>query len=108
MKFRTLTALIVAGILFAGTAFAMDLHEARNAGVLGEKQDGYVAVLKHSGEADTLAEAVNAKRQAEYAKISAANSQPVDVVAKLAAAQIIEKLDKGDKYQTPDGKWTTK
>ncbi len=108
MKFRTLTALAVAGILFSAQAFAMDLHAARKAGLIGEKLDGYVAVLKHSPEVDALAENVNAKRQAEYAKISAANAQSLEVVGKLAAAQIIEKLDKGDKYQSPEGGWTTK
>ena len=108
MKFRTLTALAITGILFSTQAFAMDLHAARNAGLIGEKLDGYVAVLKHSPETDALAEEVNAKRQAEYAKISSANAQPLDVVGKLAAAQIIEKLDKGDKYQSPDGGWKTK
>lgn len=108
MKFRTLTALALAGLLYSTQAFAMDLHEARNAGLIGEKLDGYVAVLKHSPEADALAAEVNAKRKGEYAKISAANAQPIDIVAKLAAAQIIEKLDKGDKYQTSGGGWTSK
>jgi uncharacterized protein YdbL (DUF1318 family) len=108
MKFRTLTALAVAGILFSAQAFAMDLHAARNAGLIGEKLDGYVAVLKHTPEADALAAEVNAKRKTEYAKISAANAQPLDVVGTLAAAQIIEKLDKGDKYQSPEGGWKTK
>jgi uncharacterized protein YdbL (DUF1318 family) len=105
---RILPFLTILGILIAGPAMAMDLHSARAAGIIGEKNDGYVAVLQKSADADALAAGVNAKRKAAYAKISAANKQPVDVVAKLAAPQIVAKLESGAKYQAADGSWKTK
>ena len=105
MKSRLFTLIAAAALLIATPAFALDLHGARDAGVLGEQNDGYVAVLKKSPDAAALASEVNAKRKAEYARISQQNKQPVDIVAKLAAQQIIDGLTKGDSYQDADGKW---
>lgn len=108
MKSSLFTIIIIIALFIATPAFALDLHVARDSGVLGEKNDGYVAVLKKSPEATTLADEVNAKRKAEYARISQQNKQPVDIVAKLAAQQIIEGLTKGDPYQDAEGKWQTR
>jgi uncharacterized protein len=92
MKHRFLSLIALMGVLAATPALALDLHGARAAGILGEKPDGYVQVLKSSAEADALASDVNGKRRAEYARISAENGQPADVVAKLAAVEIAKKL----------------
>lgn len=110
MKLRALGLLVAAGVMMiaASPAYAMDLASARASGVVGEKTNGYVAVIKESAEADALAAEVNARRKAEYAKISAANSQPISVVAKLAAEQIINKLDSGSMYQNAQGVWVAK
>ncbi|MFY9286948.1 MAG: YdbL family protein [Alphaproteobacteria bacterium] len=106
MKLRSLGLLIVSLALIALPALALDLHSARNQGLVGEKLDGYVAALKPTPEAQSLVAEVNAKRKQEYARISAQNGQPVDVVAKLAAQEIITKLPAGNSYQAPDGSWT--
>jgi uncharacterized protein YdbL (DUF1318 family) len=106
MKQFFLTTLAFSALAFP--AFALDLHEARNSGVLGEKNDGYVSVLKNSPDAAKLAAEVNAKRSAEYARISKENGQSVAVVAKLAAEQIITGLEAGSSYQDASGKWKTK
>lgn len=86
-------------------AFALDLHDARRAGVVGEKTDGYVAAIQSSPEVETLVADVNRRRKEEYARIAAQNGQSVDVVAKLAAAQIIAKLGAGEYYQDASGAW---
>jgi uncharacterized protein len=108
MKNRIFASLFALTLLAAAPAFALDLHAARDAGIIGEKNDGYVAVLKKSAEADALAAEVNAKRKAEYARISKENKQSADVVAKLAAQQIVEGLNAGDPYQAADGSWKTR
>lgn len=108
MKLRFLSVMVAAGLMMAGPAFALDLHEARHAGMIGEQLDGYVAVLKGGAEVEALAADVNAKRKVEYARISSENKQPIDVVAKVAAAQIINKLEPGDQYQGADGSWKTR
>jgi len=102
-KFSALFTLL--GLLIAGPALALDLHSARTSGQVGEKLDGYVAALASTPDVQSLVSEVNAKRQQEYARISKQNGQPVDVVAKLAAQQIITQLPAGSSYQAPDGSW---
>ncbi len=94
--------------LFALPAAALELSDARKQGVIGEKTDGYVAAIKASGDVNKLVSEVNAKRKAEYTRISKENGQPVDVVAKLAAPQIISGLPAGSLYQANDGTWKTR
>jgi len=108
MKLRFLTMIAVLAIIVATPAFALDLQGARSAGIVGEQMDGYVAVLKPSADAEVLVNGVNARRKAEYSKISQQNSQPLAVVAKLAAEEIIHGLPAGSFYQAADGSWKKK
>jgi len=108
MKPRLLALLTILCALVALPAFALELHQARASGMVGEKLDGYVTALKASPEVTALVADVNAKRSQEYARISKENGQPIDVVAKLAAEQIIIKLEPGSPYQGTDGRWKTR
>ncbi len=101
-------AIITSIAIFSAPAFALDLQSARSSGILGEKNDGYVAVLKPSAEANALAASVNAGRKAEYARISKENGQSLDVVGKVAAEAILNKISAGAAYQGADGSWKKK
>jgi len=105
MKTRTLTLLALVGTLLAMPAFALDLQQARGTGQVGEKLDGYVAAIAGTPEVKTLVADVNAKRREEYTRISKQNGQPVNIVAKLAAEEVINKLPPGSAYQGSDGSW---
>ena len=105
MKFWIFTMVAAVAMLMSAPVYALDLHQARNAGIVGEKLDGYTAVLKSTPESEALVYDVNQKRRQEYARISQQNNQPVDIVAKLAAQQIILGLEPGAFYQGPEGIW---
>ncbi|MGB4107365.1 MAG: YdbL family protein [Alphaproteobacteria bacterium] len=105
MKLRSLGILFAALMLLAAPAYALDLHQARASGMVGEKLDGYVVARSNTADIQALVAEVNAKRRLEYARISKENKQPVDIVAKLAAEQIINGLEPGVYYQAPDGSW---
>lgn len=105
---KSVTFAAVAAILFSLPAWAMDLQTARVQGVVGELKTGYVEKLSGGGDVAALVADVNSKRRAEYARISAENGQPVDVVAKLAAPQIIAGLPAGARYQDASGAWQKK
>ncbi|HRQ59906.1 MAG TPA: YdbL family protein [Alphaproteobacteria bacterium] len=92
-------------MLLAAPAYALDLQQARAAGSVGEKLDGYVSARSDAPDVQALVADVNGKRRAEYTRISKENNQPVDIVAKLAAEQIINGLAPGAYYQAPDGSW---
>lgn len=82
------TAFFALAVLAAFPAFALDLQEARTRGIVREQADGYVSAAQSTPEVQKLVTEVNAKRRAEYQRISRQNGQPVDVVARLAAEQI--------------------
>ena len=103
MKIRFLP--LIVAILVAAPVFALDLQEARSQGLVGEKADGYVAAVSSSAEADALVSDVNAKRRAEYTRISKQNGQSLDVVSKLAAPQIMQGLPAGSMVQDSSGAW---
>lgn len=105
-KFFALSGLFLT--LLAAPAFALDLQAARAQGAVGEELSGYVSALKPGAEVSALVAEVNGRRTQEYARISKTNGQPVDVVAKLAAAQIIGKLPAGSMYQNASGGWQQK
>jgi uncharacterized protein len=105
MSLRHFGILLASLLLLASPAYALDLHQARASGLVGEKLDGYVAARKDTADVQALVREVNGKRQQEYARISKENGQPVDVVAKLAAQQIVNGLESGVYYQAPDGSW---
>lgn len=89
-------------------ALALDLPQARTQGLVGELPTGYVGMVKSGAGVQTLIAEVNARRKQEYQRISKENGEAVDVVAKLAAVQVIQKLPAGSLYQSPDGKWVAK
>lgn len=92
-------------LLLAMPAHALDLQSARGGGLVAEKRDGYVAAVGSGAEVKALAAQINAARRNEYAKIAAAKGERVEVVAKLAAAQIIRTLEAGSLYEDEAGGW---
>jgi uncharacterized protein YdbL (DUF1318 family) len=105
MKNRFFTPILLAAMLFAVPAFALDLHAARAQGLVGETLTGYIAVVKDTPDARAVVAEVNAARRAEYARIAAENGQTADVVGTLASEQIINNLEPGEYYKGSDGTW---
>lgn len=106
-SFRT-AAFAVCLSLLALPAFALSLQQARISGQVGEGNNGYAVARASTPDVQQLVADVNAKRRAEYAKISQGNGQPVDVVAKLASGQIAQQLEPGSYYQDASGGWKQK
>lgn len=105
MKLRTMALGIFLSLTLASPAFALDLSQARDAGSVGETAQGYVAAVRPSSEVDALVADVNMQRKKEYARISKENGEAIDVVARVAAEQIISNLEAGHLYQALDGSW---
>lgn len=97
--------LALAFTLLSFPALALDLHQARRSGQVGEQNDGYVRALQASPTVNALVQEVNSKRQQEYARIAASKGQTAAVVAKLAAEQIAKGLEPGAQYQDASGAW---
>lgn len=105
---RFIAVLAVVFTTIASSAMALDLQTARVQGLVGEKQDGYLAVVKSTTEANALVSDINNRRKAEFVRISKENGQSLDVVGKIAAVEIIKNLPSGAKYQDARGEWNSK
>jgi uncharacterized protein YdbL (DUF1318 family) len=93
-----------------GAATAGQLDDAKDAGLIGERPDGYVAAVAQDPPANIVAlvAAINDKRRLAYAKIAASEKVPVEQVAALAAEKIKAQAPAGHYFMTADGQWMQK
>ena len=87
------------------------LKTYKSQGVIGEDNQGHVAVLEGSPEAAPLVDAENRDRETIYQAIVQQNNLPADAIATIRAtfAEVQrEKADPGEKIQLPSGEWRTK
>lgn len=97
-------ATIVGGVR---SACADQLDDAKDAGQIGERPDGYVAAVEQRPSADieALVETINNKRRLAYAKIAASENVPVEQVGALAAEKIKAQAPAGHYFMASDGQW---
>jgi hypothetical protein len=113
MKTEKLRRLAIASgafaLLAAGAAIAADYNSAKAAGQIGEKMDGYVAVVgAGSPELRKIVDDINIKRKAVYAQKAQAQHATVEEYAFTSGCLLIAKTSPGEKYQAPDGSWQTR
>ena len=102
-------ALLAVGLSF-GPALAGALDDAKSAGLVGERIDGYVGVVDSGAPADVkrLVEQINAERQAKYAEIAKKQGAPVEAVALIAGEKLIGRAGSGEYVMGADGQWRRK
>ena len=100
-------ALIVSLLLTGTMAHALDLHSAKQQGLVGETASGYLAVVKPGGGAAALVAKINAQRRAEYQRIAAKNKISAADVEALAGKKAIERTARGQ-YIRVGGSWRKK
>ncbi len=101
------TALFLATIL-STNAFALDIKEAKEQGLIGETATGYIALVsKGNSEAVKLVQEVNKQRKAVYEKIARDNGISLQAVELRAAEKAFQKTPAGQYIQT-NGTWTKK
>ncbi|WP_374307084.1 YdbL family protein [Dongia sp.] len=111
---RTLmaTLLLVGSLgLAALPARADAFDDARAAGLIGERADGYAAVVDPSAPANVkaLVNDINTKRRAAYQKIAGEKGVPVEQIGAITGEKIIrEILQPGMYYMDASGSWKQK
>ena len=110
---QLLAAGTLALALLLGTTagvWASPLDDAKAAGLIGERPDGYVAAVQPNPAPDiaALVADINAKRRAAYQDIAAKENVPVDQVGALTAEKIRRQARVGEYFQNPDGTWSQK
>jgi uncharacterized protein len=96
--------------LLARHAFAQDLASAKRDGLLGERIDGLVGVVRADTpqEIRALADDINRRRRQEYARIAEREGVAVEAVAQLAGEKLIDRAGSGEWVLGADGNWRQK
>ena len=91
-------------------ALAMDLKEAKDNGLVGERNDGYVGyvVKPPSNEVKAIVKEVNNKRRAKFTATAKNNSITVEQVAARFYQRAVSKTKAGNYYQDASGNWVKK
>lgn len=105
-----MTAMMWLMLISIPAAFAQTLDEAKSAGLIGEKSDGYIGLVQSSAPAAVvrLVEDVNRQRRERYEQIARENGITVDQVAKLAYARAVEATRSGHIVEDASGRWVRK
>jgi uncharacterized protein YdbL (DUF1318 family) len=108
-----LTLLAAGSVLLASTAAYAQrdpaYQAAREAGVVGEKTDGYLGfVSSPTPEVEALVKDINIKRKQAYLEKAATTNSTVEQFAFTTACNLILKTLPGERYQAPDGSWQTR
>jgi uncharacterized protein len=96
--------------LFATQALAASLDQAKAAGQVGERIDGYLGVVDANAPADVraLVDQINAERQAKYKEIADKQGAPVAAVGQIAGKKLLERTPAGEYILGADGQWRQK
>ncbi|MGE0624922.1 MAG: YdbL family protein [Pseudomonadales bacterium] len=96
-------------LMVASAAFAADLQQAKRDGLVGERADGYLGLVRESVPKDVvdLVKDVNAKRRAEYERIAESNSLTLEQVQALAGRKAIDRTEAGG-WILQNGGWQQK
>jgi uncharacterized protein YdbL (DUF1318 family) len=94
----------------SGGALADPLDDAKQAGSVGERPDGYLGLVDENAGAEVkaLVAEINGKRRERYGEIAKRNGTKVEAVAALAGAKLVEKAPPGQYVMTTSGKWVRK
>lgn len=97
-------------MLLVPAAFALTLQEAKNDGLVGELQNGYVGLVVESAPAEVVAMVrdVNNQRRELYRQIAQQNGISVEQVAALAFTKAVEATPAGQYLQDANGAWVRK
>jgi uncharacterized protein YdbL (DUF1318 family) len=105
---KILVLLTTCLLLIMQPAFALDLQQAKDQGLVGETTTGYLEAVKSpSAEVKALIQSINAQRKAKFQEIATSNKTSLETVEKLAGKKAIEKSDAGA-YIKIDGSWQKK
>lgn len=105
---QTFALMIMLLALVVSPAWALTLSQAKSQGLVGEKNNGYLALVKPNPQASKLVNNVNAKRRQQYSGIASSNSTTLNVVEKIAGRKAINLTKPGHFYKNAKGQWIKK
>ncbi len=102
--------LLCLALLGSNSALALTLHEAKAAGLVGERNDGYLGYVTTppSDEVEDLVKSVNEKRRAKFSETASKNNILTEQVADRFYQRAVKETGRGEYYQNATGGWVKK
>ncbi len=112
-RLAIIAALLAFGVVgFSPQAHAADpvIERAIAEGVVGERADGFLGLVKGSASAEVQRKVneVNVKRRALYERLSRESGTTVEQVAGVTGEKQIAKTAAGSYYMNNEGRWVRK
>ena len=106
--FRNILAALLLVLAFQG-AWAIDLHAAKEQGLVGEANTGYLAAVgAPSADVKALIDEVNAKRKAEFERTAKKTGATLEQVRVRFYELAVQRTEPGHYYQDAGGNWKRK
>lgn len=99
---------IVFAACLSFSAWALDLQQAKQRGLVGEQLNGLVGVVQASPEVAAVVNDINRKRLAGYQDIAQNTGTSLSLVQSRAGQYNIERTPSGYYIQLADGSWRKK
>jgi uncharacterized protein YdbL (DUF1318 family) len=105
---RIFTAILL--VMTMQVAWAIDLQSAKDQGLVGEANNGYLAAVQKppSAEVKALISDVNAKRKAQFEKTAANTNTTLLQVSNRFYQLAVQRTKPGHYYQDRSGRWKKK
>ena len=106
---KRLVAAVV--LIFAlQNAWAIDINSAKDQGLVGEANTGYLAAVRQpaSAEVQALIKDVNRKRRAQFERTAKSTGATLDQVRVRFYQLAVQKTKPGHHYQDVSGAWKRK
>lgn len=101
--------LLVIMMTFSATVFAADLTQAKEDGLIGERYDGYIGIVKAvSADVKALVKETNQKRKEKYQEIAIDRQLPLNKIEIIAGEAAINKTLPGNYIMISEGQWEKK
>ena len=97
-------------VLLLQNAWAIDIHDAKAQGLVGEASSGYLAAVQTpaSSEVKALIANVNAKRKAKFQSTAEKTGTTVAQVSNRFYELAVQKTAAGHYYKDKNGRWKKK
>lgn len=106
MKLAATLAIAAAALSAAAAAQTPAVDAARQAGIVGERFDGYLGyVAVPSGTLRAQVDAINIRRRALYSNLAASKGVTPQEVGLTAGCQLLARIAIGQAYLLSDGRW---
>jgi uncharacterized protein YdbL (DUF1318 family) len=103
IRFAALSLVALAGAASAQTAY----FDARAAGQVGERYDGYLgyALVQPNAQARSQTEGINIRRRALYSDLAQRRGVSPQEVGITAGCTLLARVAVGESYMLADGQW---